>query len=164
MDLRNYTIEELLLSALKSEVDSRNVYSTLADHVNNFFLKDRLRFLAEEEEKHRNFFEHLFKEKVPGKDIILPDKTPVPLPDLKIVDERIPISEVFEKAMEAEKAANEFYIGLAERFKEDNEIKRTLLYIANMERGHYNLFEIEKENALKLEDFDQPWPMMHAGP
>jgi rubrerythrin len=164
MDISNYSMDELLLSALKSEVEARKVYLKLAEGVQNFFLKDKLKFLAEEEEKHRLFFEGLFKRKLPGKEIVLPDKTPVPLPDLRIEDEHTPISEIFVKAMEAEKAAQDFYLSLSEKFDDDKEVQKTLIYIANMEKGHFKLFELEKDNALRFEDFDQNWPMMHAGP
>ena len=41
MDLSNYSEEDLLLSALKSEVDAKEVYTNLANSVKNYFLKDR---------------------------------------------------------------------------------------------------------------------------
>ena len=164
MDLSRFRLEDLLLSALKSEVDSKEVYSKLAERVKNFFLKDRLKFLAQEEEKHRIFFEALFTKNFPKKDIVVPEMTQVPLPKLKISTENVPISEVMESAMEAELAAHDFYISLSDRLTDDTAIKKTLLYIANMEMGHYKLLENERENAVEFEDFDQVWPMMHAGP
>jgi len=53
MDLSGYTLEDLLLAAIKSEVESERIYSSLAGRVGNFFLKDRLNFLAGEERRHR---------------------------------------------------------------------------------------------------------------
>ncbi len=164
MDLSGFRLEDLLLSALKSEVDSKEVYSKLAERVKNFFLKDRLKFLAQEEDKHRIFFESLFRKNFPKKDIVVPEKTQVPLPKLKIAFENVPISEVMESAMEAELATHDFYISLSDRLTDDTAIKKTLLYIANMEMGHYKLLENERENAVEFEHFDQVWPMMHAGP
>jgi rubrerythrin len=164
MDLSKYSEEDLLLSAIKSEVDSKEVYSTLADIVKNFFLKDRLKFLASEEEKHRTFLESLFMKKIPKKEIILPEKTPVPLPELKIADEDILISDVLEKAMLAEMAAHDFYIKMADRFSDEKDIHKTLQYFASMEIGHFKLLEVEKQKALDFEQYDQVWPMMHAGP
>ena len=164
MDLSKYSVEDLLLSALKSEVDSKEVYLKLAESVKNFFLKDRLKFLAGEEEKHRIFLESLFKKSLPGKDIKLPEKTPVPLPEIKIADETLPISEILLNAMDAEKAAQDFYSSLSERFKEETEVKKILQYFASMEMGHYKILEVERNNALEFEQFDQIWPMMHAGP
>ena len=49
MDLTRYNLKDVILTAMKSEVDSRAVYEKLADRVENFMLKDRLKFLAGEE-------------------------------------------------------------------------------------------------------------------
>jgi rubrerythrin len=163
MDLSAFSMEDLLLSALRAETESRDVYKKLAAGVKNAFLKDRLKFLSEEEEKHRVFFEMLFKQRFQAKEIVLPEKTPVPLPKIKIEDESLPISEIFWRAMQAEMAAHDFYTILAEQFTDDPQVKKMLLYIATMEKGHYKLLEIEKENAEKFEDYDVEWPMMHIG-
>ena len=127
MDLEKYTKEELILSALKSEVDAKEVYLNLADKVKNFFLKDRLKFLAEEEEKHRTFLTSLYQKDFSKKEIVIPETTPVPMPQIKIYDETEPISEVLQSAMEAESSAHDFYLGLADRFSEGSEEKRMLL-------------------------------------
>lgn len=164
MDLSKYSIMELFLSALRSEINSREVYSKLASEVKNAFLKDKLKFLATEEEKHRIFLEEAFHENFPGKDIVLPERTPVPLPEIKKPDENVLVSEVLMSAMEAEKAAHDFYNSFANRFAADSDMKKTLEYFAAMEMGHYKLLEIEKENMLRFESYDQYWPMMHVGP
>lgn len=164
MDLNSYTEEDLILSAFKSEVDSKAVYSKLAERIKNYFLKEKLNFLAQEEEKHRLFFKGFYKEKFPEKEITLPEKTPVPLPEIKFSNENIPLSEVLASAMEAENAAYDFYLSMAGRYEDDKNVKKTLQYFATMEMGHYKLLEIEKKNALDFEQYDQVWPMMHAGP
>jgi rubrerythrin len=164
MDLSAYTEEELILSAMKSEVEAKDVYSKIAERVKNYFLKEKLNFLAQEEEKHRLFFKELYKEKFQGKEITLPEKTPVPLPEIKFSDESVPLSVVLESAMEAESAAHDFYLSMAKGYEENPEVKKTLQYFATMEMGHYKLLEIERKNALDFEQYDQVWPMMHAGP
>jgi rubrerythrin len=164
MDLSKLNEPDLFLTALKGETESREFYSKLAGRAKNFLLKDRLNFLAQEEEKHRSFFEMTFKERFPGKSIVLPKKNVVPLPELKIPDEKVPISIIFLSAMQAEKAAYDFYTGLSNRLAADKTIGREILYIAAMEMGHYRLLEIEKENAEKYEGFDIEWPMTHVGP
>ena len=63
MNLKEYDLKTLLLAAMKSEVESREVYETLANRVKNSLLKDRLNFLAGEEEKHRIFIESLYRKK-----------------------------------------------------------------------------------------------------
>jgi rubrerythrin len=163
MDLSAFSMKDLFLSALKAETESRDVYKKLAGDVKNALLKDRLKFLSGEEEKHRLFFEMLFKQKFQGKEIVLPEKTPVPLPEIKIEEENLPMSEIFWRAMQAEMAAHDFYNKLAEQITDDPQVKKMVLYIATMERGHYKLLEIEKENAEKFEAYDVEWPMMHVG-
>ena len=163
MDLITYNEEELFLTAIRAELDSNNVYTKLAEGVKNAFLKDKLKFLAGEEEKHRQYLEKTYGDRFSGKEIELPDKTIVPLPELKIPDERIPISEVIESAMNAELAAQEFYNAFATRFEDVPELKKTLEYFATMEQGHYKILEIEKQNIEKFEMYDDYWPMMHMG-
>jgi len=164
MDLSTYRLEDLLLVAVKSEIESRDFYLKVSRGVKNALLKDRLEFLSGEEEKHRVFFETLFEKEFPGREIVLPEQSPVPLPQLKIEDENVPLSDVLWKAMEAEKTAYDFYNGLADRYEDNSDVKTALSYIASMEMGHYRLLELERENAKRFEDVDFEWPMMHIGP
>lgn len=161
MDLSIYSLEDLLLAALKSEMDSQKVYSDLSEKVKNAFLKDKLKFLASEEVKHRNFVESMFKDKFPGKEIEMPDKTPVPLPE---IDTEGSMSEVLGSAMDAEMASYEFYNSLSKKFAKNPALERTLIYLAMMEMGHYKLLELEKDTIEKYEDYDTAWPMIHLGP
>jgi len=165
MDLDKFSIEELLLAAIKSEIETKNVYTSLADRVNNFFLKERLKYLAGVEANHRVFLESVYMRTFKGKEIQLPDHSPVPLP-LIIYDneDTTPVSTVLESAMGAEKAAHEFYTDLAERFSKELDIKSKLKYLASMEMGHYRLLELAVENLRLYEDYLDEWPMMHAGP
>lgn len=163
MDLKPFIEEEIFLSAIKSEVDARDIYSKLADGVKNAFLKDKLKFLASEEDKHRVFLEDAYWNRYAGKDIELPEKTFVPLPEILIPDESVTVSEVIASAMDAELAAQEFYNSFAELITDDPELEKTLKYFATMEHGHYKTLEIEKENLEKFEEYDDYWPMMHMG-
>jgi rubrerythrin len=150
--LENYSTKDLILSSLKSEIDSRLLYLKIKDSVKNAVLKDKMEFLAKEEDKHRVFFEQFFKKKFPDTILEIPEKSPVPLPIIRIKDELIQLSEILQQAMNAS------------RFKDDKEIYNMLNYIADMEMGHYRLLEIEKENSERFESYDDSWPMMHAGP
>ena len=163
MDLRTFNEDELFLSAIRSEVDAKEIYSKLADGVKNAFLKDKLKFLSGEEDKHRQYLEKAYSDRFPGKDVELPEKSFVPLPELQIPDEKVPVSEVIDSAMAAELAAKEFYEEFAKRFVEMPELKRTLEYFATMEIGHYNILKQEKQNIEKYEEYDDYWPMMHMG-
>ena len=164
MDLGPYDLNVLLLTAIKSEIDSKVAYLKLGKRVKNALLKDKLDFLANEEEKHRAFIEDIYRNHFPGEKIKLPKETLVPLPEIQIFDENAPLSKVLRSAMEAEQAASEFYKNLSQRFLDETKIKTTLLYFANMELGHYKLLEIEKESMERFEEADVYWPMVHAGP
>lgn len=163
MDIEKYDTKTLLLAAIKSEVDANKIYSDLANRVQNAFLKERLNFLAGEEDKHRVTLENIYKMHFECDHIDLPEKTDVPLPDIEVGDENDPISLVLESAMKAELAAEEFYGDLAERF-EDEKTKNMMEVLSQMEHTHYVLLKAEYENAKKFEEYDTTWPMMHAGP
>ena len=163
MDLTEYSMEDLLLAAIKSEISANDVYIMLAGRVKNAFLKDKLNFLAHEEEKHEKTLRGVYNENFPGKEVVVPEETPVPLPDIILPDERVPLTQVLESAMGAEMGANEFYTKISELF-DNPTTKATLAYLAAMELGHYKLLAIEKEIAQTFEDFNVYEPMMHTGP
>jgi len=165
VDLKKYTLEELLLAAIKSEIESRNVYTTIADQVKNGLLKDKFKFLAKEEEKHKTFVQQVYKAKFPKKKITVPKTTLVPLPPLTIPDEDTALGTILKNAMIAEQAAHEFYQSLSKQFtRDDSKIRNTLSYFADMELAHYKILEIEKESMDRFEEADVYWPMVHAGP
>jgi rubrerythrin len=164
MDLGQYSLEDIYLSAIKSEAEAKTAYETLEARVANAFLKERLRFLATEEGRHREFLERAYGNNFLGKEPPLPERSPVPLPEVDVSDESVPLSQVLESAMAAEAAASKFYAAFAAMFDEGSEMRRTLEYFSTMEQGHYELLAVERENALNFEDYDDYWPMMHAGP
>jgi len=163
LNLDKYNLDELLLTAIKSEVESNKYYLHIAKKTENGLLQDKLEFLAKEEEKHRLYIEDVYKNHFPEKEIKLPDETPVPLPKIEI-DEDSPVSKLIKNAMEAEKSARDFYEALSEYFETNSKIHNTLLYFADMELGHYKILKMEKESMERFEEADVYWPMMHAGP
>ncbi len=162
MNLDNFALKDLLLVAIKSEVESNEIYRLLAERVKNSLLKDRLLFLANEEDKHRVYLEALYKQRIGDEEIVLPEKSEVPLPHVNPSEDRL-LSEIIEDAMQAELAAKEFYESLKNRF-EDEKIKGMFQILANMEMGHYEILSKELENLKNFENYDQYWPMMHVGP
>ncbi len=163
MDLGKYELRGLLLAAIKSEVESKNVYLKLKDRVDNILLKERFEFLAGEEQKHKEYIEKIYKRKM-GEDVPeLPEKTIVPLPEIK-ADDDMPISEILQGAMDAELAARDFYLSLSDRFNDEPEVRKMLQIFADMELGHYRLLELEKQIAEKFEDYEAFSPDIHLGP
>jgi rubrerythrin len=67
-------------------------------------------------------------------------------------------------AIDAESAAHDFYLNLADRFTGDESTLKTIKYIAKMELGHLRLIETERTSVLEYEYFEDAWPMMHLGP
>jgi rubrerythrin len=164
MDLKEYTMEDIILTAIKSEREAIDIYTRLATVVKNAILKDRLRFLAAEEHKHEAFVVELFHRQFPGRDVVVPESSPVPMPEVRIPTEHVPISHVISDAMRAERAASQFYSAFAKRYPQDKVIRDMLEYFASMESMHYELLEKEKATADRFESYDDMWPMMHAGP
>ena len=163
MNLEKYDLDNLLLAAIKSEVESNTLYLKIANKIENGLLKDKLKFLAKEENNHRLYVEKIYKENFPKNEIILPKETPVPLPEIEI-NEDIPVSKLLKSAMKSEKFAHDFYESLSDRFESGSKIHNTLLYFADMEMGHYKILEMEKESMERFEEADVYWPMMHVGP
>jgi rubrerythrin len=162
MDISSYELDDLLLAAIKSEVESEAVYLQLANKVNNGFLSEKLRFIASEEKKHGIYLESVFKMKI-QREPILPETSPVPLPELQLQSSTVPPSEIVFQAMKAEETASKFYKDLSKRF-EDREIQDMLIYLSEMEIGHYRLLELEKDKLDREEEYEIEWEMMHIGP
>ncbi|KYK33981.1 MAG: Rubrerythrin [Thermoplasmatales archaeon SG8-52-3] len=163
MDLNSFDLEELFLAAIKSEIDSNKLYIKMSKKTKNGLLKDKLKFLALEEEKHREYIEEIYLNHYPENKIIIPKKSPVPLPEINM-SEDLPLSKLLKEAMNAENIASDFYKSLADRFEEGTKLFNTLVYFSDMEKGHYKLLEMEKESMERFEEGDVYWPMVHAGP
>lgn len=163
MDLSSYSLHDVLLSALKSEVDSKALYTRLARQVKNGLLKDKFLYLAKEEEKHRAFLKKLYAKQFPKKPLKLPATTAVPLPTVPVTDEDIPLSTIIEYAMKAEQASQAFYEALSTTLS-DPKTQNMVRYFADMERGHYELLKVEQEAMERFEEADVYWPMVHVGP
>ncbi|HAF07987.1 MAG: desulfoferrodoxin family protein [bacterium] len=163
MNIDEINREDLILLALKNEIDSMNVYINLSQRVKNYFLKDRLNFLAGEEEKHKKYFEEFYK-KTYLKEIVIPVEDVMPLPKVDISDPQKPISDILYEAMQSEIAAHEFYLDLSRVFKDDQKTSNMLKFFSSMEMIHYSILQIERENALKFEDYGNEIPMIHVGP
>jgi rubrerythrin len=164
MDLSAYSLQDILLSGIKSEVEAEKVYRALAGNVRNFLLRDRLLFLAAEEKKHEDVLSSIYRERFPGDALALPAVTPVPLPEVRYEDESVPLTAVLTQAMAAEQAAHDFYTAVVPLFPEHGPIQRTLAYLARMELGHYKLLEDERAAAQDVEDAEDACPMFHVGP
>ncbi|MGC8584550.1 MAG: ferritin family protein [Thermoplasmata archaeon] len=154
-------LKRLLEMALRSEIDSRDIYKKSADSTKNALLKEKFEFLSGEEEKHRKMIENIIRMKYPDEDINVPESTEVPLPRVTVT-EKDPISKLLSQAMDAEMAASKFYENLSTKF--DDEKSYLMRYLSSVEMSHYYLLQAEREIILRFEDYDQYFEMMHVGP
>ena len=150
---------EIFSIAVKSELDSKKIYEKMAEKTSNFVLKDKLRFLAKEEEKHRKILENMFNKLYPDEDLKISEKSLVPKIDIESAE----IPELLEKAMESERIEEKFYRDLAEK----SEYKNILLYLADAEKGHHAILEAEHNMIMQYPDYyNKSWDtdMIHLEP
>ena len=146
MDLQDFPTDELLRTAIKSEEDSFQLYSTLNDYVKEEFLTGKLKFLAGEEKKHRAKLERIYFSRFPDRELEINDiATDVPLPLFKLDAGYHPVEDVLEKAMESELITSDFYSSWNDLIEDDQEISDVLSYLTSMERSHYEILKKEKE-------------------
>ncbi len=155
MDLKKYNLEELLALGIKSEIEAEKVYRMTAERVKNPFLKNRLEGLAKEEDKHREILEELFKKLFPEKELNLPENPEFlpEFPEIKIFHELTTTNDIrtiLEKAMVAEKSAEDYYRSISEMV-DDDYIKKMMLYMAKIEEGHYRILKNEYEDLQEFE-------------
>ncbi len=164
MELEKFSTRDIYLSAISSEMDAKAVYTELAHRLKNVYLKEKLLFLAREEERHRRYLVAQFRREFRVRRVAPPVASSVPMPSLKAPGPETPVSEVIRSAMEAERAAMDYYTAFAARFEPGSEEARTLSYFAKIERSHSLILASERELMAREEWFDTEWPMMHAGP
>ena len=155
-------IEEIIEIAIKAEIDAAESYKKAAERTSLFLLKDKFNFLVSEEIGHKNMLEKLFKDKFPEKKLSIPNKSQIPLPEVKI-EEETSLSEIISQAMEAEKAAAEFYREMEKELQNEKQ-KAMARYLSSMEESHYHLLKSEQEIAYNFELYDEVHEMMHVGP
>jgi len=149
----------LLGQAIRSEIDSGEFYSAVANAVKNLLLVERMKFLANEEHKHEDFLRALYK-KTFKEEPLVPDTTPVPTPKF-VPGEKTRFSDLFTEAMQAEWDTSRFYLDLSKHFS--GEEAKLLQYLSMMEMGHYQILETEREMALQFEDYENVNPLFHIG-
>ncbi|MEA1993735.1 MAG: ferritin family protein [Euryarchaeota archaeon] len=153
--------KEILGTAVQSELDSKEIYKNMALKTENYVLKDKMNFLAGEEEKHKELLEMLFEKLYPDEEIPTPEKSLVPKIDVDASE----LPELLEKAMEMEKAEERFYTDLAEKTEERE--RDLLLYLAEIEKGHHALLEAEHNMIMQYPDYyhkDWDTDMIHMDP
>ena len=147
-EMFDQTIVNILDFAIKREEEAHQFYTELATKVSSKHLSAVLLDFAREELGH--------KAKLLGiKNGLITISSPKPVQDLKIADflvdvvatEEMDFQQVLIIAMKREKAAYKLYMDLANAVA-DNEVRQTLLILANEEAKHKLRFEIEYDELM----------------
>lgn len=137
--------------AIRAEIDAAEIYRGLRDIVRNEALREKLNFLAREEDRHKAILERLFKDHFPGRNLIVPASGRKPKKAVP-VDEAASVLDLFKLAMAKEKEAEDYYRG-AKTAAEDAQVRRILDYLARTERSHYFMLRSEIDLLERFPDY-----------
>jgi len=160
--IKDFSLEELLGMAIKSEIGAKEFYESLAQRVEVPELKEKISWLAGEEKKHEELLRKIYARMFPDKEVVFPEEHIGP--ELKPVARELQgvqdVIDLIRWAMKAEEIAAKFYAEL-ENMVEGEDKKRLMRYLSDMEWGHYYNLKAEYELLLDWEMYSQ---MMHVGP
>jgi rubrerythrin len=151
LDVATASVKDLLGYAIRSEIDSNKAYTNLSDRVSNPLLKEKFRWLAFEEDKHKVMLMNLHSALFLNQTIQIPEKSSEELFKSIDVAPSTALVDILLQAMEAEKFAEDFYARLAERVA--NSQKRLLQYLSKVEHSHYVMLKTEYDAVQDFADY-----------
>ncbi len=148
---KDLTSIEVIGLAIKSEDDAAKFYAAVAKTIKNDLIREKYESLVREEVGHKHMLTGLYKKmtgessppKIDGDPETAEYGHPISMDDME---------DLLRFAIAREKEAEVYYKNASGQV-EDNNVKRTLEYLASIERGHATMLEIELETYLK----DQTW-------
>lgn len=153
--------------AIRAELDAAAIYRDLRGRVRNEALRQKLDFLAKEEDRHKAILERLFRDHFPERKLVVPAEAKRPRKAVP-VDDATAVVALFKLAMQKEKEAEEYYKG-AKSLAEDGQAKRILDYLARVERSHYFMLKSEIDllerfpDYYNVEDAHEGQDLFHVG-
>ena len=166
IDFSSLSVEKALSMAIRSEADAAEAYRKLNGQIRNFMLKEKMHFLEEEEKRHRELLVSIHRKVAKGREPAESERSLLPALSLSLKESHT-VPDLLEIAMDAEKAAEEFYDGLSQNV-EDRGLQEVLQYLASMEHGHYFLLKGEYDLCMRDEAYydreDFQYDMVHIGP
>ncbi|KPK74615.1 MAG: hypothetical protein AMJ89_05810 [candidate division Zixibacteria bacterium SM23_73] len=133
---------EALSLAIYNEQSAFDFYTRLSDTIKNPSGKEKFKFLASDEKRHRELLEKYYTKISSGKEFVF-DPKKVKTIQVEIRNNTT-ASEALDIGIKAEKEAYEFYSRSAESSK-DPEAKKMFLMLAGEEERHYNVLIAEKQ-------------------
>jgi len=159
---------EVIGVAIRSEIDAASFYTRLQERVKNAVLLQKLKFLAMEEEHHRKILDRLLGQRFPDKGREVPESFLMP-PISASLKADPSVLELFQAALQAEEAAESFYMAAGDRAEDDGS-RSLLAYLGRVERSHQAMIKSEIELLAKfpdyysVEDFHLGQDLFHVGP
>jgi rubrerythrin len=151
LDVTTASLQDLLGYAIRAEMDSNKAYTDLSDTVSNPLLKEKFRWLAFEENKHKEILMKLHTALYPNQTIHIPDEPSQDLFKPVVVAPSSSLVDILLQAMDAEKYAEDFYANLADRVDEGH--KKLLHYLSKVEHSHYLMLKTEYDAVQDFEDY-----------
>ncbi len=146
-------VKRLLGYAVRAEIDSNRIYTRLSKQVKNALLKEKFFVLAREEKKHKKVLETLFANLYRGEKIEVPQAVDAELlPAVRVLPSSS-LVDILYQAMKAEKSAQNFYLGLANKVKPPQ--RRILNYLSQVEKSHYFMLRSEYAMAQQYDDYGE---------
>jgi rubrerythrin len=125
------TVEEVLLKAIQSEVETRQYYQKMAERAGNAEVRKRMLELADAELVHRARMERKYREEI-GRAAPEPLPPTVELP-LDLVD--LDLSRALKHALERERESESYFRFMAERVP-DTRLGALFMELAEIEWKH----------------------------
>lgn len=151
IDIATASVKDLMGYAIRSEIDSNEAYTKLSERVSNPLLKEKFRWLAFEENNHKEVLTKLHRALFPNQTLIIPDQPSAELFKSIDVAPSSSLLDILHQAMESEMAAEDFYAVLADRV--ENGKKRLLRYLSKVEHSHYMMLKTEYDAVQDFEDY-----------
>jgi rubrerythrin len=133
---------QALSLAIYNEQSAFDFYTKLSDIIKNESGKEKFKFLASDEKRHRELLEGYYK-KVSGGKAFQFDPSKVKTIKVEVSD-NTSASEALDIGIKAEKEAYDFYTKSADQTK-DPDAKKMFLMLVEQEDRHYNLLTAEKQ-------------------
>lgn len=141
-ELKSLSLKEILGYAIGSEEAAKEYYMELAEKIPHELAATKFKNIAEEEETHRKAVLKMYKDHVGDEDYTVPEGIP-PLESSVKVTTVMSLIGALEVAMENERNAYDVYTHLS---KKNKKYKKMFKYLANAEKGHYEVLKLEKES------------------
>lgn len=161
------TVKEALEIAIKSETRAKELYEKIYENVTNLMMRDKLKFLASEEQRHHDLLTGVYTEQIGGEPTE-PDPNLLPKMQIDVDFERAELTDLWQAAMQAEEVSAEHYEMLTGRVS--GRARVMFNYLANVERSHYYLLKSEYDVLAEIDEYtrtdDDPFGlnMINLGP